>query len=66
MEIWDLYFSGIVGWKLHPGYKRADVDIDLNACADLADKMIAVREERMIRNLIDFNAEEGDDLQWHG
>lgn len=48
-DVWDMYFSGIVGWGLHPGYLKYEPDDDkmtLDDCADLADRMMKVREER--------------------
>lgn len=43
-ELWDLYFSGIVGWSLHPGYlKTPDQKPTLQECANLADQMILIR-----------------------
>ncbi len=44
MTAWDVYFSGIVGWCLHPGYNAGDPDLEW--CADLADRMVEVRERR--------------------
>ncbi len=44
MDTWDLYFITVVGWKLHPGYPD---DVDLEKCADIADKMMEVRRWRI-------------------
>lgn len=47
MDVWDIYFSGIVGWSLHPGYLREGVrPLTLDECADLADDMMEVRQWR--------------------
>jgi len=43
MEIWDFYFSGLVGWQLHPGNQK---EPDLEGAADMADAMLKVRNER--------------------
>lgn len=47
MDVWDIYFSGLVGWSLHPGYLRDGArSMTLDECADLADKMCEVRKCR--------------------
>lgn len=47
--VWDLYFSGLVGWALHPGYmKDGRRTMSLEQCADLADEMMIVRRERCL------------------
>ena len=44
---WDLYFAGIVGWTLHPGYLRENAERpNLEECAKLADEMLKIKQER--------------------
>jgi hypothetical protein len=42
ITVWDMYFMTIVGWQLHP---RNDVEVDLDAAADLANEMLRRRSE---------------------
>lgn len=47
MDVWDVYFSTLVGWQLHPAHKRYNnLTLTLNECADLADEMVRIKEER--------------------
>ena len=48
MEVWDIYFSGLVGWSWHPGYLKGDVRPSIEDCADIADEMMKVREKRCL------------------
>ncbi len=49
MNEWDLYFSAIVGWSLHPGYLKDESSrLTLVQAADLADRMMEVRESRCL------------------
>lgn len=49
-NLFAIYFSGIVGWTLHPGYLRdkesKDQIMSLTQCADLADKMVKITKAR--------------------
>lgn len=46
-QLWDIFFSGVVGWQLHPGYGRENVEpMTLEECAELVDAMLKVRYER--------------------
>lgn len=46
--VWDMYFSALAGWSMHPGYYRENATKpSLNDCADKADEMMIVRTERM-------------------
>jgi hypothetical protein len=48
MEVWDLYFSALCSWVLHPGYLREGaVRPSIEQCAEIADAMLKVRNERM-------------------
>jgi len=47
LEIWDLYFAGLVAMSLHPGFSRPDTEeITIQDCADIADEMMKEREKR--------------------
>lgn len=50
-NLWDLYYSGVVGWALHPGYLKDDGRhrMTLEECADLVDEMIKIRRQRKCR-----------------
>lgn len=54
MNIFDLYFSSVVGWQYHPGNRRDGVYLSLDECAQIALQMVRVRNE--------FLGEE----EWHG
>ncbi len=46
-EAWDIYFTGIVGWSLHPGYlKNPREKPSLHECIKIADEMVRLRELR--------------------
>lgn len=46
-QVWLLCFTGLVGWSMHPGYLKPGSDrMNLDQCADLADKMLEVIECR--------------------
>ncbi len=46
-EAWDIYFSGAVGWTLHPGHNKDQAKKPtLLDCADIADDMIKIRRDR--------------------
>lgn len=46
MDVWDLYFSTIVGWNLHPGNNRDNAKkLTLEEAAKLANEMCEVREK---------------------
>lgn len=48
-QLWDLYYSGVVGWSLHPGYLRDNTEkMTLEECADIVDKMIEIRRLRCL------------------
>ncbi len=50
MDEWDLYFSCLAGWILHPGYNRQDTSRPtLEEVADLADQMVELKNGRMGR-----------------
>lgn len=45
--VWDAFFSGVVGWQLHPGYSRENVEpMTLEECAELANAMMKVRKRK--------------------
>ncbi len=48
--VWDLYFAGVVGWTLHPGYLKEGMEKTrtFNDCADIVDEMMKVRDERCL------------------
>jgi len=51
---WDAYFSQQAGWTLHPGssfYREDGARPTLEECADMATKMVAIRRERMKKDL---------------
>lgn len=43
---WDMYFSGLIAFQLHPGNKIHPANIDLVPYAFLADRMIEERRKR--------------------
>lgn len=43
---WDMYFSGLVAFQLHPGNKQDPATIDVRPYARLADRMIEERRKR--------------------
>lgn len=46
MTKWDLYFSTIVGWSLHPGYTREGTKrITIEEAATMATKMVEEAEK---------------------
>ena len=46
---WDMYFSALVGWSMHPGYYRDNAEKpSLEECAHIADKMVIIRRTRQI------------------
>lgn len=46
MTKFDLYFSTIVGWQLHPGYLRDNANpMPIEECAEWALKMVEIAEE---------------------
>lgn len=46
MDVWDIYFSGIVGWQMHPGYLREGAKpLSLEECAQVATDMVKEREK---------------------
>jgi len=46
--VWDDFFCTLVGWAEHPGYYRENATKPtLGECANLADEMMIVRNERM-------------------
>lgn len=48
-KLWDLYYSAVVGWQLHPGYGKQNVEpLNLYECAELVDEMLKVRKERCL------------------
>ena len=51
-QLWDLYYSGVVGWCLHPRNLEKDqrsIDTMLMESAEIVDKMIEVRRKRLCR-----------------
>lgn len=47
MSDWDLYFTTVVGWQMHPGYLREGAKpLSLSECAAVADEMLLLKEER--------------------
>ena len=50
-QLWDVYYSGVVGWCLHPRSLEKEsrsVDEMLRDSADIVDKMIKIRRERCL------------------
>jgi len=48
---WDMYFSGLVAFQLHPGNHQDPAKIDVQPYALLADRMLLERRRR---------------AEWHG
>ena len=47
-KAWDMYFSSLAGWSMHPGYYRENATKPtLQECAHIADEMVFVRRERV-------------------
>jgi hypothetical protein len=49
MDTWDLYFSGIVGWCMHPRNLEKDertLEEMITDAALIADLMIKIKEDR--------------------
>lgn len=49
MDIWDFYFSTMVGWCMHPRNLEKDTrtyEQMINDAADVADLMIKIKENR--------------------
>ncbi len=45
IQIWDIYFATLAGWTLHPGYQKPGTTApDLIHCAELANKMMEIRQ----------------------
>lgn len=43
MDLFAMYFSGVVGWSLHPGYFREGAKrMTLEQCAELAESMVRI------------------------
>jgi len=46
-SLFALYFSGVLGWQLHPGYSREGVKrLTVDECAELAEKMVEITKEK--------------------
>lgn len=45
---WDIYFSGLVAFQLHPGNHQDPAKIDITPYAKLADRMVDERRKRGI------------------
>jgi len=51
MEVWDLYFAALAGMLLHPGAgTRGHTALTLEECAEIADNMIQIREQRLCQH----------------
>jgi poly-beta-hydroxyalkanoate depolymerase len=49
-RVWDDFFCTLVGWGEHPGYYRENATKPtVGECADKADEMMRVRNERINR-----------------
>lgn len=49
--VWDDFFCTLVGWTMHPGWLRdnaIEIKPTLEKCADQADKMLKIRNERTV------------------
>lgn len=47
MDVWDIYFSGLVSMAVHPGYNREGTKpLTLKDCGIIADEMIKERNKR--------------------
>ena len=45
-KAWDMYFSALAGWSMHPGYYRENATKPtFRECAANADEMIQIRRE---------------------
>lgn len=51
MQVWDLYFAALAGMLLHPGAgTRGHTALTLEECAEIADLMIQLREQRLCQS----------------
>lgn len=49
MEPWDIYFSSLVAFTLHPGYQREGTHVPtISECAELASLMVEEREKWLL------------------
>lgn len=46
-QLFVIYFAGLVGWKLHPGYLRPGAQSpDLQSIAEIARQMVTITREQ--------------------
>lgn len=50
-QLFAIYFAGIVGWRMHPGYSRdnANPPLSVEECAKLASRMVQITEDYSCR-----------------
>lgn len=49
-QLFIIYFAGLVGWKLHPGYLRPGAQSpDLQSIAEIARQMVTITREQSCR-----------------
>lgn len=46
-HLFAIYFAGIVGWRMHPGYNRENTKppLSVEECAKLASRMVQITED---------------------
>ena len=49
MDVFDIYFSSLVAFTLHPGYEREGTERPtIKQCAELAQQMLEEREQWLL------------------
>lgn len=50
-ELFAIYFAGLVGWRMHPGYQRNSTvsPMSVEQCAELASRMVDITEDYSCR-----------------
>lgn len=53
-QLFAIYFAGIVGWRMHPGYSRENTDppLSVEECAKLASRMVQITEDYSCRGYL--------------
>lgn len=46
-DLFAIYFAGLVGWRMHPGYYRENTDppLSVEQCAQLASRMVQITRD---------------------